>query len=336
MKPDAPEGIRGPHKPISSKADGIQVSEHLPKTAKIMDKVTLIRSMHHTMKNHNSAGYYALTGPRAAERRSAAARFARSVPRLRLGGRSPSRRRTARCRPRSRIRTSFSDGSVTPGQHASFLGKKHDPLARPAGSRMRRVFRAARAEPARRHLRSSACRRGASCRSSSISRRGCSITPPQARGLDGYYERAIGDAAIAEAARGLQSLAPSRRRCAKPTAARPTARAACSRGGWSRRARSSSPSIFADASAGRAPSAAAGTRTASTTRGCFPIIEKYHLPITEQTLPDAAHRSRRARPARRRRWSSGWASSAARRTSTRTSAATTGRSATPRCSPAAA
>src|SRR6188768_1138194 len=62
MKPDAPEGIRGPHKPISSKADGIQVSEHLPKTAKVMDKVTLIRSMHHTMKNHNSAGYYALTG----------------------------------------------------------------------------------------------------------------------------------------------------------------------------------------------------------------------------------------------------------------------------------
>ena len=62
MKPDAPEGIRGPHKPISSKADGIQVSEHLPKTAAIMDKVTLIRSMHHTMNNHNSAGYYALTG----------------------------------------------------------------------------------------------------------------------------------------------------------------------------------------------------------------------------------------------------------------------------------
>jgi hypothetical protein len=62
MKPDAPEGIRGPHKPISSSADGIQVSEHLPKTAQIMDKVTLIRSMTHTMKNHNSAGYYALTG----------------------------------------------------------------------------------------------------------------------------------------------------------------------------------------------------------------------------------------------------------------------------------
>jgi hypothetical protein len=62
MKPNAPEGIRGPHKPISSSADGVQVSEHLPKTAKIMDKVTLIRSMTHTMKNHNSAAYYALSG----------------------------------------------------------------------------------------------------------------------------------------------------------------------------------------------------------------------------------------------------------------------------------
>ena len=27
-----------------------------------MDKVTLVRSVHHTMKNHNSAGYYALSG----------------------------------------------------------------------------------------------------------------------------------------------------------------------------------------------------------------------------------------------------------------------------------
>src|SRR6516225_5678181 len=62
MKPEAPETIRGPHKPIGSSADGIQVSEHLPKTAKIMDKVTLIRSMHHTMKNHVSAAYYALSG----------------------------------------------------------------------------------------------------------------------------------------------------------------------------------------------------------------------------------------------------------------------------------
>ena len=62
MKPDAPEGIRGLHKPMASNADGIQVNSLLPRTAKVMDKVCLIRSMHHTMKNHNSAGYYALSG----------------------------------------------------------------------------------------------------------------------------------------------------------------------------------------------------------------------------------------------------------------------------------
>src|SRR5580765_1352275 len=62
MKPDAPEGIRGSHKPVSTKADGIAISEHLPRLAKVMDKVTLIRSMHHHMKNHNPASYYALTG----------------------------------------------------------------------------------------------------------------------------------------------------------------------------------------------------------------------------------------------------------------------------------
>src|SRR5882724_10883324 len=62
MKPNAPEAIRGPHRPIASSADGIQVSERLPRVARVMDKVTLVRSMTHTMKNHNSASYYALTG----------------------------------------------------------------------------------------------------------------------------------------------------------------------------------------------------------------------------------------------------------------------------------
>ncbi len=62
MKPDAPDGYRGPYKPIATKAPGIEICEKLPRTATVMDKVTLIRSMHHPMKNHNSASYYALTG----------------------------------------------------------------------------------------------------------------------------------------------------------------------------------------------------------------------------------------------------------------------------------
>ena len=62
MKPNAPEQIRNIFKPIPSKVPGLQVCELLPRMAKVMDKVCLIRTITHTMKNHNSAGYYSLTG----------------------------------------------------------------------------------------------------------------------------------------------------------------------------------------------------------------------------------------------------------------------------------
>ncbi|HVY68413.1 MAG TPA: DUF1501 domain-containing protein, partial [Verrucomicrobiae bacterium] len=127
MKPDAPEAIRGPYKPISSSADGIQVSERLPLTAKVMDKVTLIRSVYHTMKNHNSAGYYALTGhePPTDDQRLRDSielfpAFGSVVDRLSPTG---SEMPTFVSYPHV-----IADGSITPGQHASFLGKAHDPL----------------------------------------------------------------------------------------------------------------------------------------------------------------------------------------------------------------
>ena len=40
----------------------MEICDRLPETAKVLDKVTLVRTVHHTMKNHNSAGYYSLTG----------------------------------------------------------------------------------------------------------------------------------------------------------------------------------------------------------------------------------------------------------------------------------
>ena len=41
---------------------GVRICEHLPETAKVLDKVTLVRTVFHSMKNHNSAAYHALTG----------------------------------------------------------------------------------------------------------------------------------------------------------------------------------------------------------------------------------------------------------------------------------
>src|SRR6266511_4651717 len=40
LKPDAPDGIRGEFKPIDTNADGVQISEHVPKVAKVADKAT--------------------------------------------------------------------------------------------------------------------------------------------------------------------------------------------------------------------------------------------------------------------------------------------------------
>ena len=62
LKPNAPDAYRGPLKGISSVVPSMPVGELLPNMAKVMDRVTIVRSVHHEMKNHNSAAYYSLTG----------------------------------------------------------------------------------------------------------------------------------------------------------------------------------------------------------------------------------------------------------------------------------
>ena len=51
-------------KPISTNVPGIQVSELLPRLAKHMDKLSVIRSMHTLENNHMRGHHYALTGHR--------------------------------------------------------------------------------------------------------------------------------------------------------------------------------------------------------------------------------------------------------------------------------
>ena len=62
MKPNAPREIRGEFNEIASNVPGIRVCEHLPNTAKIMDKVTVLRSMKSRENNHERAINYLLTG----------------------------------------------------------------------------------------------------------------------------------------------------------------------------------------------------------------------------------------------------------------------------------
>ena len=51
-KPEAPAEIRGPYRSIDTCVPGIQVCEHLPLQARIMDKLTIIRSVDARASNH--------------------------------------------------------------------------------------------------------------------------------------------------------------------------------------------------------------------------------------------------------------------------------------------
>jgi Protein of unknown function (DUF1501) len=128
MKPDAPSGIRGEFKPIATGQPGLSVTEHLPRFSTVIDRFAQVRSVNHKIKNHNSATYYSLTGHapplddiRLRDTQDLYPAYGSTVAKLKPAD-DPA------------IPTFVSyphvlrDGSVTPGQYASFLGKAYDPF----------------------------------------------------------------------------------------------------------------------------------------------------------------------------------------------------------------
>ena len=63
-KPDAPSDIRSSFKPISTKVPGTQISELLPQTAKLTDKIAIIRSLHAVEAIHERARQHMFSGTR--------------------------------------------------------------------------------------------------------------------------------------------------------------------------------------------------------------------------------------------------------------------------------
>jgi uncharacterized protein (DUF1501 family) len=63
MKPDAPAEVRGKFRPIATDVTGIQICEHFPLMARMMNKVALIRSLHHrTGATHENGQRWMMTG----------------------------------------------------------------------------------------------------------------------------------------------------------------------------------------------------------------------------------------------------------------------------------
>ena len=193
------------------------------------------------MKNHNSAGYYSLTGhaPPTDDQRlrdsrelfpaygSVVDRFAPAASghadvRVVSATSSPTARsRRASTRAFSARRTIRSSSSRIPNSRRlppagiELARRHHDPSGCKIAARCMQPDR-----PLDRHARDFGARRG----------------------IDAHYDRALTMLTQPDVSPGVRPVERTGRRCATATAARPTARAACSRGGSSKSASSSSPS----------------------------------------------------------------------------------------------
>lgn len=62
LKPEAPVEIRGPFQPISTNVPGTKIGNILPHCAKIVDKITIMRSHSHKDNAHQTGRHWVLTG----------------------------------------------------------------------------------------------------------------------------------------------------------------------------------------------------------------------------------------------------------------------------------
>jgi hypothetical protein len=57
LKPQAPDNIRGPFRPIQTNVPGIQIGEHFPLMARVADRFALVRSVHHRAAPIHETGH---------------------------------------------------------------------------------------------------------------------------------------------------------------------------------------------------------------------------------------------------------------------------------------
>ncbi len=130
-KPDAPAEIRGEFSSIGTAIPGVRICEHMPALSRQADRWSIVRTLAHKEHNHLLATHVALTGrptpiPRGGsdldrvESRNDFPNYAAALDFLR-----PSKNGipTGVTLPNYLI-----EGPLTwPGQHAGFLGTRHDP-----------------------------------------------------------------------------------------------------------------------------------------------------------------------------------------------------------------
>jgi hypothetical protein len=138
LKPDAPEKIRGPFRPIACRTPGLLISEHLPRLAEVSDRYCVVRTMTHPYNDHSGAAHYIQTGrvwhvpveggfnptPRDWPAMGSVVEYlAQNEPS------GPARKLPAYAVvPNSLGRLQESGQYLRPGEHAGWLGRRYNPL----------------------------------------------------------------------------------------------------------------------------------------------------------------------------------------------------------------
>ncbi len=127
MKPDAPSEIRGEFRPIPTNVSGIQFCEHLPRLARVADRLTVLRTLSHRDATHSTAAFLVTTGrafPRPGE-----AVMSRDDPPHFGSLAAAVRGRESALPPFFMVPDRFVvNGEIRGGQNAGFLGAQLDPF----------------------------------------------------------------------------------------------------------------------------------------------------------------------------------------------------------------
>ena len=129
-KPNAPENTRGLFKAIPTGLSGVHFSEHVPQLAKQTDRLAIVRSMSHSDNRHLSGTHNTLTGNVQTFRGNANEdkELNRGDWPCYGGGVSLLAPRNNGLPSQVTLPNPLIEGHLTwPGQHAGFVGAKHDP-----------------------------------------------------------------------------------------------------------------------------------------------------------------------------------------------------------------
>ena len=127
-KPDAPQSIRGEFDTIATAVPGTFLGEHLPLTARLADRYTLVRSVSHDDLDHGSASYLALTGHFHPQKSANPPVRPTDLPTY---GAVVKRVKTSRTFPYDAVHVNgpaLLPTIIAPGQDAGLLGRDYDPL----------------------------------------------------------------------------------------------------------------------------------------------------------------------------------------------------------------